>query len=158
MTNRARLATEAASLNSGPAWRIALYCVVVKLVGCCGVHTQTCWHGRRLTLLYTHTNRDTYHQKESVSGQPARPVDSAVLLLASSSPGHLTVQAFSCYWWLRTIGQQDKQCDQQHLPLHYHTVVFKMLREQRTDRDKSTHCTYVIGHMVYCKTGKGVFT
>lgn len=132
-----RLATEATSQNLEPPRRIALYCVVVRLVGCCGAHIQTCWHAHRHILMYTHTNRDTYHQKESVSGQPAWPVDSTVLLLASSSPGHLTVQAFSCYWWLRTSGQRGNQCDQQHLPSHYHTVVFKRLEEQRTSKDKS---------------------
>lgn len=39
------------------------------------------------------------------TGQPAQPVDSTVLLLASVSLGHLTVQSFSCSWWLRTSGQ-----------------------------------------------------
>lgn len=91
------MATEAENLEL----RIAVHCVLVKLVGCCGVQTQTGWHTRRHVLMHEHTNTHklrTYHQKESVSGQPTRPVDSAVLLLASVCPAHLTVQAFCGYW------------------------------------------------------------
>jgi len=55
------------------------------------------WCANLDTLAHTHIHR-TYYQKESVSGQAAQPLDSTVLLLASISLGHLTVQAFSCYW------------------------------------------------------------
>lgn len=58
-----RLATEAASQSSKPTQRIALYCVVVRLIGCCGAHTQTRWHARTFTVAHTYKQRHLSPEK-----------------------------------------------------------------------------------------------
>lgn len=89
--------------NTGPAWRMALYCVAVKSVSCCGVHAQT--HPDMDADLHLRTHRNNHDHKEPVSGQPAWPIDSAALLPALCAPGLLTVWPFICYWWVRNSEQ-----------------------------------------------------
>ncbi len=60
------LATEAASQSSKPKQRIALYCVVVRLIGCCGAHSQTRWHARTFTVAHTYKQRHLSPERVSV--------------------------------------------------------------------------------------------
>lgn len=79
--------------NTGPARRMALRCVAVKSVSCCGVHAQTHRRGRRLTPLYT--QKQSQPQRASV-GSAGVTSGQRRIVAVLGAPGRLTVWPFIC--------------------------------------------------------------